>query len=105
MELTIQKWGNSAALRLPAPLLALLGVQIGDAFSAEVNKGSLALRPAKPKPPLHNDAAIEAMKFALQAPDGMEFLRLWMEGNFASIRKEWPNAPDAIFAGAETLGK
>lgn len=52
-------------------------------------------------PPTPNPAAA-AVQFALQ--QGMEcstFLRLWNEGEFDVIRKEWPEAPDAIFIGAD----
>lgn len=101
MKLVIQKWGNSAALRLPAALLAQLGVQIGDAFEAELDKGALTLRPALPEPAPGGDAAIAAMKYALQADEGMEFLRCWLYGNFDAIRKEWPDAPEAVFVGAD----
>lgn len=105
MELTIQKWGNSAAVRIPAPLLAQLGVQVGDSLEADLAKGVLTLRPAKPKMPQSGDAAIEAMKFALKADEGMEFLRCWMHGEFDSIRKEWPDTPAAVFIGADPLTK
>ena len=106
MNLTIQKWGNSAALRLPAALLAQLDVQIGDSFDADIAKGALTLRPAKPKALQHSDAAIEAMKYALRTDEGMEFLRCWMHGDFDAIRKEWPDAPKSVFVGADpTLEK
>lgn len=48
MKLRIRKWGNSAALRLPAPMLAQMGAEIGDAFEVEVSPGSVVLRVAKP---------------------------------------------------------
>lgn len=47
MKLNITQWGNSAALRLPAILLAQLGVKVGDAFEAEVAKDRLTLRVIK----------------------------------------------------------
>lgn len=106
MNLTIQKWGNSAALRLPAATLAQLDVQIGDAFEADIAKGVLTLRPAKQKVQQRGDAAVEAMKYALRTDEGMEFLRCWMQGDFDAIRKEWPDAPESVFVGADpTLDK
>lgn len=48
------------------------------------------------------DPSTAAIAFALDL--GMEcatFLRLWNEGEFDVIRKEWPEAPDAIFIGAD----
>jgi antitoxin ChpS len=47
MKLSIQKWGNSAAVRLPAPLLSQLGVALGDKLSADIKDGGLVLRPAR----------------------------------------------------------
>jgi len=47
MELAIQKWGNSAAVRLPAALLRQLGVAPGDKLSAEMQQGALVLRAAR----------------------------------------------------------
>lgn len=49
MKLNIQKWGNSAAVRLPASMLAQLGVHVGDSFEVDVLKDSATLRVAKPK--------------------------------------------------------
>ncbi len=105
IKLDIVKWGNSAAIRLPATLLAQLGLQVGDSFEADVAKGALTLRPAKPKTERRNDAAIEAMKYALKADEGMSFLQCWIEGDFAAIRKEWPDAPEAVFVGADPTHK
>lgn len=101
IKLDIVKWGNSAALRLPATLLAQLGMQVGDAFEVDIAKGVLTLHPVKPKAERSNDAAIEAMKFALTADEGMAFLNCWLHGDFDSIRKEWPEAPEVVFKGAE----
>lgn len=103
MKLNVVKWGNSTALRLPATLLAQLGAQMGDAFDAEVVKDKLVLRVAKPQEVPDRNAAIEAMKFALdpRTVEGMEFLRCWMQGQFDAIRKEWPGAPAAVFIGAD----
>lgn len=47
MKLSIQKWGNSAAVRLPAALLSQLGVGLGDKLSAEMQAEGLVLRPAR----------------------------------------------------------
>ena len=47
MELAIQKWGNSAAVRLPATLLSQLGVTLGDKLSADMQDNGLVLRPAR----------------------------------------------------------
>ncbi len=47
MELAIQKWGNSAAVRLPSTLLSQLGVALGDRLSADMRPDGLVLRPAR----------------------------------------------------------
>nr|QOQ33437.1 hypothetical protein [Pseudomonas syringae pv. actinidiae] len=55
--------------------------------------------------PLTNDAAVAAIKFALNDDDGMQFLRLWNEGEFDVIRSEWPEAPDEVFSDADQFHK
>lgn len=51
------------------------------------------------------DAAVSAIQFALNDDDGMQFLRLWNEGDFDVIRREWPEAPEDVFIGADPLHK
>ena len=48
-----------------------------------------------------------AIKYALDkhADGGMEFLRCWFYGDFGAIRNEWPDAPEAVFRGADPLYK
>lgn len=49
-----------------------------------------------------NDPAIAAIEFML-SPDcecPMDFLRCWNEGDFDTIRNEWPEAPETVFLGA-----
>lgn len=72
VKLNIQKWGNSAAIRLPASMLAQIGAVIGDAIEVDPT----ALKVAKPKykladlleqcdknaPPPADMAAWDAMK-------------------------------------------
>jgi len=50
-------------------------------------------------------AAIAAIEFALKTDEGLEFLRCWHQGDFQAIRKEWPEAPEAVFIGADPLHK
>lgn len=49
MALKIQRWGNSAAIRLSGPLLSQIGAQVGDSLEAEVAEGKVTLKPAKQK--------------------------------------------------------
>ncbi|MDZ5605328.1 hypothetical protein SJI00_21365 [Pseudomonas sp. RP23018S] len=51
------------------------------------------------------DAAVAAIQFALEDDDGMQFLRLWNQGDFDVIRSEWPEAPEQVFIGADPLHK
>ena len=44
MKLNIQKWGNSAAVRLPASMLAQIGASIGDVIEVDPSM----LKVAKP---------------------------------------------------------
>jgi len=48
MKLKIQRWGNSAAIRLNKGLLNQLDVEIGMSLDAEVSAGVLHLEPAEP---------------------------------------------------------
>lgn len=45
--------------------------------------------------------AVAAIKFALQTSDGINFLYLWDRGDFARIRRNWPEAPEDIYPTTE----
>ena len=45
--LRLQKWGNSAAVRLPAEMLKQLDLKIGDELETEIRDGGLWVRAAK----------------------------------------------------------
>lgn len=47
--------------------------------------------------------AAAAIRFALTDPEGMTFLRLWNEGEFDTLRREWPDAPSEVYVGADPL--
>ncbi|GAB2884553.1 AbrB/MazE/SpoVT family DNA-binding domain-containing protein [Paraburkholderia jirisanensis] len=49
MELSIQKWGNSAAVRLPTALLEQLKVALGDKLEVDVRAEGIMLKPARHK--------------------------------------------------------
>jgi len=53
----------------------------------------------------NSDAAKAAIEFALSNGEGVQFLRLWNQGDFEVIRKEWPEAPEEVFIGADTSNK
>lgn len=48
MELSVQKWGNSAAVRLPTELLGLLNVKPGDKLCVKVQPDGVLLKAARP---------------------------------------------------------
>lgn len=52
-----------------------------------------------------SDAAVEAIQFALNDDEGLLFLRYWNQGDFDVIRREWPDAPEAVYIGADPLHK
>jgi antitoxin ChpS len=47
MELSIQKWGDSAAVRLPPALLEQLKVALGDKRAVDVRPEGVMLKPAR----------------------------------------------------------
>lgn len=47
MDLSIQKWGNSAAVRLPSALLDQLNVKQGDKLAVEVRSDGVMLKPKR----------------------------------------------------------
>jgi antitoxin ChpS len=48
MELSVQKWGNSAAVRLPTKLLGILKVRVGDKLTVNVRADGVLLKAARP---------------------------------------------------------
>ena len=48
MKLSVQKWGNSAAVRLPTELLGILKVTLGDKLSVNIQPEGVLLKAARP---------------------------------------------------------
>jgi antitoxin ChpS len=48
MELSVQKWGNSAAVRLPTELLGMLKATLGDKLIVEVRPDGVLLKARRP---------------------------------------------------------
>lgn len=46
MRTKIQKWGSSAAVRIPAAALKDAGMQVGQSLELRVEKGRLVIEPA-----------------------------------------------------------
>jgi antitoxin ChpS len=53
MEVKVQQWGNSAAIRLPATVLKLMNLVSGDVLKLDVSAEVMTLKPAKAKPHYH----------------------------------------------------
>ena len=49
MNATIQKWGNSLALRIPQAVARQIRVEEGDAVNLQVDADGLRVRPARPR--------------------------------------------------------
>lgn len=47
MKLTVQKWGNSAAIRLPAQLINQLNISLGDQLMVNIHPEGALLKPAR----------------------------------------------------------
>lgn len=47
MRVEVQKWGNSAAVRVPAPALKDAGMQVGQSLELRVEAGRLIIEPAR----------------------------------------------------------
>ena len=45
MQLSIQKWGNSASVRLPDVLLEQIGAEVGSTLDVAVTQEGLLLKP------------------------------------------------------------
>lgn len=50
MEVKVQQWGNSAAIRLPATVLKLMNLVSGDVLKLDVSAEVMTLKAAKAKP-------------------------------------------------------
>lgn len=48
MELSVQKWGNSAAVRLPTELLGILKVTLGDKLAVDIRTDGVLLKAKRP---------------------------------------------------------
>lgn len=47
-HLTLQRWGNSLALRIPAPVARTLRFSVGQSVALRVRKGSVSVRAVGP---------------------------------------------------------
>ena len=54
-----------------------------------------------------NNPAVAAIAYAIdcETDEGLEFLKLWNEGEFQLLRDNWDNIPDKVFIGVEPFFK
>lgn len=50
MQIKIQQWGNSAAIRLPATILKQMHLSVGSTLSLDTSGETLVLKPVRSKP-------------------------------------------------------
>ena len=80
------------------------GLRIGeDRYEAEEFIRWINARLAQQPAAVDGACAAAAIRFALTDPEGMTFLRLWNEGDFDTLRREWPDAPIEVYVGADPL--
>lgn len=55
----------------------------------------------------HSAAATAAMEYVLGHPEQapLQFLQLWSEGRFDTLRRDWNDVPDSVFIGADPAFK
>ncbi|WP_339486991.1 AbrB/MazE/SpoVT family DNA-binding domain-containing protein [Pseudomonas sp. EL_65y_Pfl2_R95] len=70
MEVKIQQWGNSAAIRLPATVLKQMSLASGDVLILDTSGDVMTLKPAKAK--LHYRLADLMAECDLNAPEPEE---------------------------------
>lgn len=70
MDVKIQQWGNSAAIRLPATVLKQMSLSSGDVLRLDASAEVMTLKPAKAK--LHYRLADLMSKCDLNAPEPAE---------------------------------
>jgi len=69
MELKIQHWGNSAAIRINRTLLKQINARVGEVLAVEVRNGGLFLKPvAEPQYSL-DELLVSCTKARMQRDD------------------------------------
>ncbi|EMB2824051.1 PbsX family transcriptional regulator [Pseudomonas aeruginosa] len=74
MEVKVQQWGNSAAIRLPAAVLKQMSIDVGNVLNLDFTADAMTLKPAKAKP--HYKLAELMAQCDLKAPEPAE-LSAW----------------------------
>ncbi|MFA9461959.1 AbrB/MazE/SpoVT family DNA-binding domain-containing protein [Thiohalorhabdus methylotrophus] len=61
MRSSVSKWGNSAAVRIPQPLLEQSGLLLKDEVEIEVEDHTLVIRPARSRPSYSLDSLLDGI--------------------------------------------
>jgi antitoxin MazE len=61
MQMKLKKWGNSAAIRIPAAALASLRLRIDDTVEVREEDGRIVVEPVRPSAP-SLDALLDAIR-------------------------------------------
>ncbi|HBN9859024.1 TPA: AbrB/MazE/SpoVT family DNA-binding domain-containing protein [Pseudomonas aeruginosa] len=74
MEVKVQQWGNSAAIRLPASVLKQMSIDVGNVLNLDFTSEAMTLKPVKTKP--HYKLVDLMAQCDLNAPEPVE-LAAW----------------------------
>lgn len=77
MYATVQKWGNSRAIRIPKPILEMVGLNENDPVEIKVQDGNLIIVPVKKHKTLQERIAeykgdYQCSEWETGAPEGNE---------------------------------
>lgn len=83
--------GDNAAMQKAEDALIQMGMAPGKTQPRDARRDLSAQSPA-----------VAAIEFAVRAGDGLSFLACWLQGDFDTIRNDWPDCPTAAFFGVTT---
>jgi len=49
MKVTVRKWGNSAAVRIPASVMEAMHLDLDEVVEVRAEKGQIVIEPVRPK--------------------------------------------------------
>jgi len=71
MQIKIQQWGNSAAIRLPATVLKQLQVGVGSTLRLDATGESIVLEVVRPKPRYTLESLMAQCDLSAAEPEDM----------------------------------
>jgi antitoxin MazE len=71
MKVVVKKWGNSAAIRIPASVMAAVSIQVNQAVDVHEEDGRIVVEPIK-APSYDLDALLDEMR-SETFPDDIDF--------------------------------